>query len=185
MFKPFKYITSFIVLSFLFAFCSTAHKAYAEPKSIMPAGDVPTKINADNMDYNAEKNTIIFSGKVYVERAEFSLWADTITVYLQASDKKVSEEESMDPMASMQAGDIDKIIADDNVRMKYNSNTGKAGRAVYDAPKALLVMQENPVLMDGDNSITGEEIRYYLNENRSEVVGGNKRVEAFFSSSPE
>ncbi len=168
-------------LCFGLALCTQAHFAFAAPSGTMPTGDVPTKINADNMDYNSEKNTILFSGDVYVERADFSLWADYITVFLKDTNDK-TEEESHDPMASMKSGDIDKIIADDNVRMKYQTNTGKAGKAIYEAKTATLIMQENPLLMDGDNSITGEEIRYYMNENRSEIIGGKKRVEAFFST---
>ncbi len=169
-------------LFFLFTLLVFTKNLYAEEKNIMPTGDVPTKINADTMDYLSEENIIIFSGDVFVQRADFNLWADKITVYLKENENKKAEESAADPISSMQSGDIDTIIADDNVRMKYNTNTGKSGKAIYEAEKALLIMQQDPILYDNDNSITGEEIRYYLNESRSEVIGGTKRVEAFFSS---
>ena len=150
--------------------------------------NVPTKINSDSMNYNSEKNFIEFTGKVHVEREEFTLWADTLFVYLKENKEKVNAREnsdgntSVDPFSNMKSGDIEKIVAQNNVRMKYNTNIGEAKKVTYFTDKELLIMQGNPLLKDGKNSIKGEEIRYFLKENRSEVIGGKKRVEAFFSS---
>ena len=45
----------------------------------------------------------------------------------------------------------------------------------------ILLLEDSPVLTDGENTITGDSIRYYIYENRSEVIRGkNKRVEATF-----
>ncbi len=168
--------------------CSTT---YAEQVDEMPLGNVPTKINADTMDYIADEDMIIFTGDVFIEREEFDLWADIVTIYLKSDEAELSEEatqnneennEASVPLSGLQDGDIDRIVAENNVRFQYNTNTGSAERAIYEADLALLTMQVNPILKDGDNTITGEEIRYYLNENRSEVIGGTSRVEAIFSS---
>ncbi len=167
-----------VLIMFLFSV-----PAHAEQKNTMPTGDAPTKINSDTMQYNAENNTVTFTGDVVVERAGFNLWAKEVVVYLKDTDAKTDvETKENDPMGSMKSGDIDRIVAEKDVRMKYNTYTGKSSKAIYLADKALLTMYGNPILKDGDNSITGQEIRYYLNENRSEVIGGSKRVEAFFSS---
>ena len=61
--------------------------------------------------------------------------------------------------------------------------TGCAQKATYYSAKNLRVLEGNPVLHDGDNSIRGNVIRYFVNENRSVVEGGPKqRVHAVFSS---
>lgn len=130
------------------------------------------------MNYEAEKNLIIFRGNVIVVRAEFNLWSDILYVYLKPSDTQDSSDG--DPMAGMKSGDIDRLVAEHNVRMKYNTNTGTCKKAIYETGKALLTMYGDPILKDGASSVSGEEIRYYMNEDRSEVIGGKKRVEAFF-----
>ncbi len=155
--------------------------AFAAPNNLLSSSEQPTKINADAMNYNAEKNVIEFSGEVYVEREDFSLWSDLLYVYLKDSVSQEGEE-NPDPMASMKSGDINSIVAEKNVRMKYGTNLGKARKVTFKADDEIIIMQGDPLLRDGDNSITGEEIRYYMKENRSEVIGGKKRVEAFFSS---
>ncbi len=155
--------------------------AFAAPNGLISTSDMPTKINADAMNYNAEKNVIEFSGEVYVEREDFSLWSNILYVYLKESSKN-EDGQNPDPMASMKSGDIDSIVAEKNVRMKYGTNVGKARKVTFKADQEIIIMQGDPLLKDGDNSIRGEEIRYYMKENRSEVVGGKKRVEAFFSS---
>jgi lipopolysaccharide export system protein LptA len=44
-------------------------------------------------------------------------------------------------------------------------------------------MEGDPVLRDEGNSIGGQEIRFYVNENRSEVLGApGKPVNAVFSA---
>ncbi len=169
----FKYLT--IILSFL-AFITYSSISFAQDTDNTNSSAIPTRVSADTMNYDSANSTVTFTGEVEIQRAEFMLWAENITVYLN------SAEQSNDPMASLQSGEITRIIAQDDVRMKYGNNSGSCGRAIYEASDALLIMQENPVLKEGVNSLTGEEIRYYMQQNRSEVIGGNKRVEAIFSS---
>ena len=42
-------------------------------------------------------------------------------------------------------------------------------------------MEQNPMLQDGPNSLTGEVINFNVRDNRSEVIGGKgQRVKAIF-----
>ncbi len=62
--------------------------------------------------------------------------------------------------------------------------SGSSDKATYTTGDGVLLMEGNPRLTDGENTITGETIRYYTQENRSEVIGGSKkRVEAVFTGS--
>ncbi len=167
-----------LLLAFSFLLLASTHSVAQEKSNSLPPATVPTKVMADGMTYDAAKSTVIFTGNVEIERADMMLWADVITVYLDTQGQATN---SSDPMTSLQSGEVDRIVAINNVRMKYRTNTGHCGKAIYEAKKSLLIMQEDPVLKEGVNSIAGEEIRYYMAENRSEVIGGSKRVEAIFS----
>lgn len=154
-----------------------------------PAGasrDVPIRITSDTMTYDTNKNTVVFQGNVEVEREHFHLWSAVLTLYLKNADRPADSPQSGNtPQASpvLETGDLDRIVAEKNVRFRYNTQTGTARRATYTTDDALLVLEGDPVIRDGENSITGQRIRYYMNENRSEVDGGpQKRVQAIFNS---
>ena len=84
----------------------------------------------------------------------------------------------------MAAGDVDRIVAERNVRMKSENRNGTCAKAIYTMDDGVLLMEGDPRLTDGENTVTGETIKYFTEENRSEVMGGSKkRVEAVFSGS--
>ena len=67
----------------------------------------------------------------------------------------------------------------DKVDVKYTAHGwATGGRAVFDQERRTLVLSENPVLHDGPNQIAGDRVVVYLDENRSVVEGGDKRVKA-------
>ena len=44
----------------------------------LPGGDsnLPVDVTADNMVYNADKNTVVFQGRVEAVRGEFRMWSE-------------------------------------------------------------------------------------------------------------
>ena len=169
----------FLFVLLLCAICTTG--AMAAP---LPGGDsnLPVDVTADNMVYNADKNTVIFQGRVEAVRGEFTMWSDTLTLYLK-SRTDASQKNKNAASQAMQGSDLDRIVAEKNVRFKNGTQTGTAQKATYYSAKNLLVLEGNPILHDGDNSIRGNVIRYYVDENRSVVEGSPKqRVHAVFSS---
>ncbi len=145
-----------------------------------PAGadkQVPVKITADTMNYTQKADEVVFSGNVHVIREDVNLWSETLTVQLE---KQNSTAQSKGPLEERQ-GSIKRIIARGNVRMKADKNrSGTCGKATYEAASEVLTLEDNPVLMEGQNTIQGDIIKLYIKENRSEVLGGKKRVEAIF-----
>ena len=138
------------------------------------AGKVPTNISASHMEYNANAQTVIFSGDVHVKRPDFELWAAKMTIHLDKSGKASTNSET----GGMEAGDIDRIIAEKNVRMKSESKQGTCEKATYFAKEDKFVMEGNPVLSDKDKSqIKGRRVIHYIGSNRSEIDG---RVDAVF-----
>lgn len=169
----------------------------AQATSGKGGGNIPTDISATSMRYDDANQTVVFEGAVHVKRPDFELWAEKITLYFQKKGKaQKSAEDGQDENDSaahatpggqgmgmqMQAGAIDRIVAENSVRIVKEDKVGTANKGTYAVKTGTLTMEGNPVIQDGKkNSIRGQVIKFYINENRSEVLGG---VKATFSSEP-
>lgn len=130
----------------------------------------PVQIVSDRMTYDESGKVISFVGNVKAVHGKLNLWAEKLSAYLASkSGKKFS------------ADSIDRIVAEGNVKAKRGKTEGECGKLTYYVEKQLLKMENDPLLKDGPNSLTGEEITFHIRENRSEVVGGKeRRVKAIF-----
>lgn len=138
---------------------------------------VPTKITSEKMRYEEGGSKVVFEGKVHVTRPDMQLWSRVLTVYLAQEPNKSKKATPV----SGEPGKIEKIVAEDDVRMLRDGKEGFCGRATYLAKQDMLIMERSPKLIDGSNSITGRRIKLYLKDNRSEVEGGpSRQVEAVF-----
>ncbi len=176
-----KYILPAIIATITVLFATSVQAA---PATVRKANtNVETHITADKMTYFADQQRVIFENNVHVDRPDFEIWSVRLTIYLKAPEQgKTGKEKSTLP-AGMSAGNVDKIIAEQNVRMKSENRTGTCTKATYTVDNGVLIMEGDPHLTDGENTISGEIIRYFTEENSSEVQGGaQKRVEAVFSS---
>ncbi|MDL2207304.1 LptA/OstA family protein [Desulfovibrio sp. OttesenSCG-928-F20] len=130
---------------------------------------VPTAITSAHMEYDANAQIVRFSGNVHVKRPDFELWSDTMNVYLDASSGSGQGGEGLG--AGMEAGDIDRIVAQGEVRMKSEDKQGNCDKATYYAKEDRFVMEGSPQLKDSKQStITGGSIVHYFSSNRSEVL---------------
>src|SRR5437667_8344048 len=73
---------------------------------------------------------------------------------------------------------LQEVIAVGNVRIDNGTRWATGGRAVFEQATRMLVLTENPVLHDGANEVSGDRVTLYLDENRSVVEGGRRRVKA-------
>lgn len=139
-----------------------AFAAQAAPKN------VPTTIQSGRMEYDSNAQTVLFIGSVYVKRPDFELWADKMTVYLEKTGSGASDN----PAAQgMEAGDIDRIVAEKNVRLKSEDREGTCNKATYYAKDDKFVMEGSPRLWDSKQStITGGTVVHHLSTNKSEVL---------------
>ncbi len=149
-------------------------------------GQVPTNITAERMQYDAANQRVIFEGNVHVKRPDFELWSAKLTVFLEKTKGPRTSEHSANATASsmgamgMDAGNLERIVAEKNVRMKQETKMGTCGKATYTASDGKVVMEDEPVIVDGSNRIAGKVIHFYTRDNRSEVIGG---VQAAFTTS--
>lgn len=146
------------------------------PGETQPAkseAQTPVKITADRMTYVEKDHKVTFSGNVQAEHEGLRLWAATLSAYFMEGGK------------SAQGGvsdNIDRIVADGGVKMKKEKSEGTCRTLTYFVKDGVLRMEGDPRLNDGGNSVAGEVIKFYVKDNRSEVLGGqNKRVEAVFT----
>ncbi|WP_462324819.1 LptA/OstA family protein [Desulfoplanes sp.] len=146
---------------------------------------VPTTITSDDMTYDPDSNRVSFSGEVHVARKDFQLWSEKLFIHFVGQQNRGSSSavEGTDPGRDL--SDVKKIIAVHNVRLESQGKKGFCGKATYFQDQDMLQMEDEPRLEDGKNQIMGEIIKLYIKDNRSEVIGGKKRVEAIFYSRPD
>ena len=173
--------TSALATTLLFLFSLSAAPACAA----QAAGGAPTTITSQRMEYNTGTQTVVFTSAVHVVRPDMEIWSDRLTLILNKNQTAGMTAPSGTPegQAGLSSGDIEKIIAEKNVRIKREGRSGECQKATYTVANDLLVMEGSPKLFEGENSITGEKILFYLKENRSEVIGApDKPVRVTFTS---
>lgn len=146
---------------------------------------VATTITSDSMFYSPDKNEVSFEGNVHVVREDFRLWSEKLIIYLAENETSTSTATPGNDQPSQDLSNVEKIVALNNVRLESQGKKGFCGKAIYFQQQEMLQMEENPRLEDGKNTISGEIIKLYTRDNRSEIIGGKKRVEAIFFSRPQ
>jgi lipopolysaccharide export system protein LptA len=75
-------------------------------------------------------------------------------------------------------GDVDKIEADGNVRIVQENRTGLSAHAVYESKLGKITLTGgSPKVMQGADTVSGENITYFVDEERSNVSGGRVTAE--------
>ncbi len=141
-------------------------------KKRVPGGpdEVPIKITSTKMTFSENRNQITFSGNVKVIRLDVTLTSDTLTAYLRPDGDSLSDTQDK----------IKKIVAGGNVKVVMKKRKGQCDKLTYVVGDSIIYMKGNAELLDGPNNIQGDEIKFYIKDNRAEVVGGKKPIEAIF-----
>jgi lipopolysaccharide export system protein LptA len=145
--------------------------------------DQPITVTSRTLEFDYKQNVVVYRGDVEAVQGDVHLKSDTLTIRLASVDEKAGE--TGDP-APPPAGDttlggrvqLRQVEAVGNVRIDQGERWATGGRAVYDEERRVLTLSEEPVLHDGPNQIAGDRVIVYLDENRSVVEGGEKRVKA-------
>jgi len=133
----------------------------------------PIVVTSDTLEYDYKTNVVVYRGDVIAVQADTKVRSDTLTVTLAA-------QKDSDPPDTAKKGDqrLQEVIAVGNVRIDNGTRWATGGRAVFEQATRTLVLTENPVLHDGANEVSGDRVTLYLDENRSVVDGGRRRVKA-------
>jgi lipopolysaccharide export system protein LptA len=139
----------------------------------------PITVTADNLEYDYKANVVVYRGEVLATQGEMKLRSDTLTVTFAARDGAPADA------AAKNSPKLQQIVAIGNVRIDNGTRWATGGRAVFEQGTRTVVLTEAPVMHDGPSEVIGDRVTIYLDENRSVVEGGRKRVKAVVYPSKE
>lgn len=143
----------------------------------------PVRITADKMVYSQTENAVVFQGNVHGTQADMAIWATKVTAYFSDKGKKSAAKDGQEKGPGDFGDKIERIVAEGDVRLVAGKNEGACAQLTYYVADGLLRMEGNPILREGQNTVRGDVIKFYIRENRSEVLSGSqRRVEAIFFS---
>jgi lipopolysaccharide export system protein LptA len=128
----------------------------------------PIVVEADQMSSTEESNTVLFLGNVDAKQGDLRILSDEMTVYYleeATADKEASTEQK-----------IDKLVCVGNVELSSADWLGTSDQMIYYSGNRKVLLVGDAKAWQGENMISGEKIVYYIDEGRSEVVGGTTVV---------
>lgn len=167
-----------IFLSYLVFACGVCWAQGNDYMSLGTNSDQPINItsrrfSAKNVQTGKEVN---FDGSVKVQQGDLTLTCDRLTILYDDKPGLVNgTSASKKPVKELQtASGIKSIIASGNVKIVQNDRMATAGRAVFDNSKRTITLSEGPPrLWQGPDALSAQTIIIYLDENRSELAGGD------------
>ncbi len=121
----------------------------------------PVDIAADKLDFDQKNHTAVFSGDVFVKQAETTLEADTLKIIFAKGAEQNQE--------------LKEIIATGKkVVVKMKGKKALCRKMHYFAAGRKIILTGTPSLDDGENVISGEEITFFLDDERSVVKSGRQ-----------
>lgn len=146
-----------IILTALLACSPSPASIAADAPSVIrkDRSNLPITIKSSEMTADNKGKTAVFTGNVVAKQGDVTMFADKVII--NYGDHK---------------GEVEKIEADGNVRIIQDNSLGTASHAVYESRAGRMTLTGNPRVMQGKDTISGEIITYYVDEDRSVVTGG-------------
>jgi lipopolysaccharide export system protein LptA len=143
----------------------------------------PVRITSDKMVYSQNENAVVFLGNVHGTQKDMAIWSNKLTAYFADKDKQKAPKADAEKTQGDFGNKIERIVAEGSVRLVAGKNEGACNQLTYYVADGVLRMEGNPILREGQNTVRGDIIKFYIHENRSEVLSGaQRRVEAIFYS---
>jgi lipopolysaccharide export system protein LptA len=146
----------------MIAVAAFASLAVAEETVPEHDSSLPVEITAQQLEALQQQRQTIFRGDVIVVQGDITLKSDVLTVYLHE-----------------QQNQIDRMVATGSVRVEQLDRIATAAEAVYLRSDETLTLKGAARVEQGSNSVFGDEIIIFLQEERTLVKGsGEGRVKA-------
>ena len=123
------------------------------------AVNAPITIEADHMESLEAENNVLFTGNVDARQADVRIQADKMTVFYTAAGKGKKQE-------------VKRLRCEGNVEITKGEWLGTGKTMNYLAKERKVILSGDAKAWQDTNLITGNTIVYYLDEGRSEVIGG-------------
>jgi len=131
------------------------------------AGDAPIHISADRMTSTEKTNQVVFTGAVDARQGDVRIRTDQMTVYYTPADKS-GKTPDQGKSATQQ---VEKMICIGNVEITRGEWLGTSQKMTYLSKERQVILTDDAKAWQGRNMVSGDKIIYYLDEERSEVVG--------------
>ena len=143
----------------------------------------PITVSANTLEYDYKKNVVVYRGAVDAAQGPVRLRGDTLTITLEAVSNDSPPSDDNTPSDGGQR--VRQIVAEGNVRIDDGTRWATGGRAVFNQTERIVVLSESPVMHDGPNEVAGDKVTVFLDEDRSVVEGGRRRVKAVLHPSKD
>ena len=121
----------------------------------------PVNIISDQLDFDQKKHIALFSGNVVARQTGTTLTCNKLKIIFSPKNQKLEEI----------------IATGKKVVLTMQNKKAQCQKMHYFATDAKIILSGSPTLDDGKNIITGEQIIFFVNDDRSIVKGGkNRRV---------
>jgi lipopolysaccharide export system protein LptA len=130
------------------------------------AAEAPIHIAANQMTSTEKSNSVVFTGDVDAKQGDIRIRSDEMTVYYTPKDEK-SQKKGTDG-----AQQVEKLICTGNVEITRGEWLGTSKKMLYLSKERQVILTDNAKAWQGQNMVSGDKIIYFLDEGRSEVIGG-------------
>ncbi|MDG2306571.1 MAG: lipopolysaccharide transport periplasmic protein LptA [Candidatus Binatia bacterium] len=124
--------------------------------------DDPIVVEADKLEFDYEKNRLVYRGAVHVVQGDLELTSDNLILTFDRADE-------------LEKAQMRRVVAQGNVVITQGERQASGRRAVFDQMSRQIVLLGDPVLRDGPNEVQGDRLTVYLDEGRSVVESSPKR----------
>jgi len=143
----------------------------------------PITITSDTLEYEYKDGIVVYRGDVLAVQGDTKIKSNELRLTLAKTEdekngKKRTGSDAVGALDDASASKLQEAVATGSVRIDQGTRWAVGGKATFDQSNRTLVLTENPVMHDGPNEVAGDRVIVYLDENRSIVEGGRKRVKA-------
>jgi outer membrane protein assembly factor BamD len=135
-----------------------------QKKEALPAGQEnkitvdtaqPIDIMSDSVETYTKENLILFKGNVTARQKDMVIYADSLEAVIIEDGKG-----------------IERVVAGGNVKIQQGLRVANCQKAIFYNLDKRVVLTGEPKLSEGDNTVSGDEIIFEMDQNRVEVKGG-------------
>ncbi len=132
----------------------------------------PIKIVSNRLEADDKAMTVNFIGQVKAVQGETRMWCDKMVVHYTKEDTGAGQDVGM--------GDrkIRKIEVFGHVKVSKGDKVGTGQQGLFEFEEKRVVLWGKARLTQGKNTINGDKVILYLNDDRAVVEGGPQKVEA-------
>lgn len=112
----------------------------------------PVHIKSDDMEINRKEHKIIFTGRVTAQQGDIQIYADKLIANYSENGK-----------------DILSITATGSAKVVDKNRVALCGEILLDNKNRTITMKDNPKLWEGEDLLEGEEIIYFIDEDRFKI----------------